>query len=56
MSDLVFEWIGTVVLAANADGLEFALRRGFVETERCVLTGETAEWIELARPAPNRQA
>ena len=50
------ERIGTVVLAANTGGLGFALRRGFVETERCVLPGETAEWIELARPAPNRRA
>jgi GNAT superfamily N-acetyltransferase len=50
------ERIGTVVLATNTDGHEFALRRGFVETERYVLPGETLEWIELERPAPNKGA
>jgi GNAT superfamily N-acetyltransferase len=48
--------IGTVVLAANSDGLEFALRRGFVETERYVLPGDTAAWVELERPAPTATA
>lgn len=42
--------VETVVLAANAEGLRFALARGFEETERYVLPGETAEWIDL-RPA-----
>lgn len=40
---------GTVVLAANADGLRFALRHGYAETERYVLPGDTAEWIDLER-------
>jgi GNAT superfamily N-acetyltransferase len=39
--------IETVVLAANEDGLRFALKHGFVEIERYVLPGETAEWIDL---------
>ncbi|MFB7247150.1 GNAT family N-acetyltransferase [Streptomyces populi] len=39
--------IETVVLAANEDGLRFALRHGFAETERYVLPGESAEWIDL---------
>lgn len=33
------EQINTVVLAANVDGLAFALRRGFVETERYEVEG-----------------
>ncbi|WP_329370736.1 GNAT family N-acetyltransferase [Streptomyces sp. NBC_01483] len=41
------EMIETVVLASNEDGLRFAVRRGFVEIERYVLPGETAEWIDL---------
>jgi GNAT superfamily N-acetyltransferase len=41
------EVIETVVLAANEDGLRFAQKRGFVEIERYVLPGETAEWIDL---------
>ncbi|WP_405878180.1 GNAT family N-acetyltransferase [Streptomyces sp. NBC_01136] len=39
--------IETVVLASNEDGLRFALKHGFVEIERYVLPGETAEWIDL---------
>ncbi|MFJ5310127.1 GNAT family N-acetyltransferase [Streptomyces sp. NPDC088350] len=39
--------IETVVLAANADGVRFAEARGFVETERYVLDGETDLWITL---------
>ncbi|MFD8735072.1 GNAT family N-acetyltransferase [Streptomyces sp. NPDC059618] len=39
--------IETVVLAANEDGLRFARRHGFTETERYVLPGETAEWVDL---------
>ncbi|WP_328682364.1 GNAT family N-acetyltransferase [Streptomyces sp. NBC_01261] len=39
--------IETVVLAANTDGLRFAEARGFVETERYVLDGETDLWITL---------
>lgn len=39
--------IETVVLTANEAGLRFALKYGFVEVERYVLPGETAEWIDL---------
>ena len=39
--------IETVVLAANTDGVRFAEERGFVETERYVLDGETDLWITL---------
>jgi GNAT superfamily N-acetyltransferase len=39
--------IETVVLAANSDGVRFAEARGFVETERYVLDGETDLWITL---------
>ncbi|MFG2371010.1 GNAT family N-acetyltransferase [Streptomyces sp. NPDC048504] len=39
--------IETVVLAANTDGVRFAEARGFVETERYVLDGETDLWITL---------
>jgi GNAT superfamily N-acetyltransferase len=45
--ELGAEVIETVVLAANEDGLRFARKRGFVEIERYVLPGETAEWIDL---------
>ena len=41
--------IETVVLAANTDGVRFAEARGFVETERYVLDGETDVWITLRR-------
>jgi GNAT superfamily N-acetyltransferase len=41
------EMIETVVLASNEDGLRFAVRHGFVEIERYVLPGETAEWVDL---------
>ncbi|GHD44650.1 hypothetical protein GCM10010317_017990 [Streptomyces mirabilis] len=39
--------IETVVLASNEDGLRFAVQHGFVEIERYVLPGETAEWVDL---------
>lgn len=39
--------IETVVLAANSDGVRFAEARGFVETERYVLDGESDLWITL---------
>ncbi|MBW8737344.1 MAG: GNAT family N-acetyltransferase [Streptomyces turgidiscabies] len=39
--------IETVVLAANHDGLAFALRHGFVEVERYVLEGESDLWVDL---------
>ncbi|MFF4349956.1 GNAT family N-acetyltransferase [Streptomyces sp. NPDC001530] len=45
--ELGAEVIETVVLAANEDGLRFAQKHGFVEIERYVLPGETAEWIDL---------
>ncbi|MEU1533609.1 GNAT family N-acetyltransferase [Streptomyces fagopyri] len=41
------EVIETVVLASNEDGLRFALKHGFAETERYVLPGDTVEWIDL---------
>lgn len=41
--------VQTVVLAANADGLAFALRRGFVETDRYVLDDGAAEYVDLRR-------
>ncbi|MEV0484247.1 GNAT family N-acetyltransferase [Streptomyces sp. NPDC050508] len=39
--------VETVVLAANEDGVRFAEARGFVETERYVLDGETDVWITM---------
>lgn len=39
--------VETCVLAVNVDGLRFAERRGFVETDRYVLDGETDEWVDL---------
>ena len=39
--------IETCVLAANEDGLSFALKHGFVEVERYVLDGESDLWIDL---------
>lgn len=39
--------IDTVVLASNEDGLAFAVRHGFVEFDRYVLEGETAEYVDL---------
>ncbi|MFF6984417.1 GNAT family N-acetyltransferase [Streptomyces sp. NPDC008343] len=39
--------IETVVLSANEDGLRFALKHGFVETERYLLPGDTIPWIDL---------
>ncbi|MFG2784378.1 GNAT family N-acetyltransferase [Streptomyces prunicolor] len=39
--------IETVVLAANSDGVRFAEARGFVETERYVLDGESDLWLTL---------
>jgi GNAT superfamily N-acetyltransferase len=45
--------IETVVLASNVEGLRFAVRHGFAETERYVLPGDTVPFIEL-RLAPGR--
>ena len=39
--------IETVVFSTNVDGLRFAFRHGFVETERYVLPGESLPWVEL---------
>jgi len=39
--------IGTVVLASNEDGLRFARRHGFVETERYLLPGDTVPFVDL---------
>ncbi|MFE7763570.1 GNAT family N-acetyltransferase [Streptomyces sp. NPDC057438] len=39
--------IETCVLASNEDGLRFALGRGFVETERYLLDGDTIPYIDL---------
>jgi len=45
--ELGAEVIETVVLSSNEDGLRFALRHGFVETERYLLPGENIPWIDL---------
>ncbi|MEU9983106.1 GNAT family N-acetyltransferase [Streptomyces sp. NPDC050856] len=37
--------IETVVLSSNEDGLRFARKHGFVETERYLLPGDTIPWI-----------
>lgn len=42
--------VETCVLAANEEGLRFAGRQGFVETERYVLDGESQEWVDLRLP------
>ncbi|MEU3659310.1 GNAT family N-acetyltransferase [Streptomyces sp. NPDC032940] len=39
--------VETVVLAANGEGLRFAAARGFAESERYVLDGESDEWVDL---------
>ncbi|MEU0674901.1 GNAT family N-acetyltransferase [Streptomyces sp. NPDC006172] len=39
--------VETCVLAANEDGLRFALARGFAETERYTLDGESDVWVDL---------
>ena len=41
--------VQTIVLESNADGLAFAQRRGFVETERYVLDGDTVAYVHLER-------
>ena len=40
--------IQTIVLASNTDGWDFALRHGFVETERYTLEGDTVPYVHLA--------
>ncbi|MFD6974918.1 GNAT family N-acetyltransferase [Streptomyces sp. NPDC059979] len=39
--------IETVVLSSNEDGLRFAQRHAFIETERYLLPGDTIPWIDL---------
>jgi GNAT superfamily N-acetyltransferase len=39
--------LGTVVLASNTDGLRFAQKHGFVETERYLRPEDEIPWIEL---------
>ncbi|NEC63253.1 GNAT family N-acetyltransferase [Streptomyces sp. SID9727] len=41
------EVIETCVLESNPEGLRFALRNGFVETDRYVLPGDTVPFIDL---------
>ncbi|GAA3646038.1 GNAT family N-acetyltransferase [Streptomyces chitinivorans] len=45
--ELGAEVIETVVLESNPDGLRFAHRHGFTETERYVLPGQTVPFIDL---------
>ncbi|WP_330242052.1 GNAT family N-acetyltransferase [Streptomyces sp. NBC_00525] len=45
--ELGAEVIETCVLESNPEGLRFALRLGFVETERYVLPGDTVPFIDL---------
>ncbi|MFD0265555.1 GNAT family N-acetyltransferase [Streptomyces sp. NPDC127106] len=39
--------IETVVLESNEDGLRFALARGYVEVERCLLPGDSIPYVDL---------
>ncbi|MEU9318367.1 GNAT family N-acetyltransferase [Streptomyces sp. NPDC048295] len=45
--ELGAEVIETVVLSSDEDGLRFAQKHGFVETERYLLPGESVPWIDL---------
>ncbi|MFG2861853.1 GNAT family N-acetyltransferase [Streptomyces sioyaensis] len=45
--ELGAEVIETVVLSSNGDGLRFAKKHGFVETERYLLPGDSIPWIDL---------
>jgi GNAT superfamily N-acetyltransferase len=45
--ELGAEVIDTVVLASNEDGLRFAGRHGFTETERYVLPGQDVPFVDL---------
>ncbi|MDP4504258.1 GNAT family N-acetyltransferase [Nonomuraea turcica] len=45
--ELGAEVIETVVLSSNEDGLRFAQKHGFVETERYLLPGDTIPWIDM---------
>ena len=53
-SGLAARTVQTIVLESNVDGLEFALHRGFVETERYVLDGDELAYVHLARPLEPR--
>lgn len=58
-AELGAEAVETVILASNVEGLEFAARRGFAETERYVLPGDTIPFVTLRLvgqldPAPGR--
>ncbi len=48
------EQINTVVLAANVDGLAFAIRHGFVETERYEVAGVAFIDLTLQDGVPER--
>ncbi|WP_411081504.1 GNAT family N-acetyltransferase [Streptomyces sp. cmx-18-6] len=50
--ELGAEVIETVVLSSNEDGLRFALKHGFTETERYLLAGDTIPWIDLRLGRP----
>ncbi|WP_327176446.1 GNAT family N-acetyltransferase [Streptomyces sp. NBC_01335] len=41
------ETVETVVLGSNAEGLEFARARGFVEVETYLLPGDTVPFVDL---------
>ncbi|MCG7526341.1 GNAT family N-acetyltransferase [Streptomyces sp. OfavH-34-F] len=51
--ELGAEVIETCVLESNPDGLRFALRHGFVETDRYVLPGDTVPFIDLRLGEPS---
>lgn len=51
--ELGAETIETVVLQTNTDGLRFALRHGFAETDRYVLDGDTVPYVDLRLTAPD---
>ncbi|MFG2115769.1 GNAT family N-acetyltransferase [Streptomyces sp. NPDC048718] len=44
--------VETVVLASNTEGLRFARARGFVETERYLLPGDTVPFVTLRLAEP----
>lgn len=46
-NDIGARQIETIVLASNTDGLRFATRHGFVESERYVLPGDTIPFVHL---------
>ncbi|WP_405148794.1 GNAT family N-acetyltransferase [Sphaerisporangium sp. NBC_01403] len=50
--ELGAEVIETVVLSSNEDGVRFAHKHGFVETERYLLPGDTIPWIDLRLSRP----